>query len=79
MQNVSAYEAKTHLSRLLDQVARGERIMITRHGVPVAELIPAPGRPTRTVSETIVRMRELRAECRLDGLSLRDLINEGRR
>ncbi|WP_420465936.1 type II toxin-antitoxin system Phd/YefM family antitoxin [Panacagrimonas sp.] len=41
---VGAYEAKTHLPRLLERVARGERITITKHGKPIAELIPA-GRP----------------------------------
>jgi prevent-host-death family protein len=38
---VSVQEAKTHLSKLLEAVARGERVVITRHGVPVAELVPA--------------------------------------
>ena len=39
-ESVGAYEAKTHLPRLLERVSRGERITITRHGVPVAELVP---------------------------------------
>lgn len=37
----SVHEAKTNLSRLLEAVARGERVIITRHGVPAAELVPA--------------------------------------
>ena len=41
MDTVGAYEAKTHLPELLDRVARGERIIITRHGTPVAVLQPA--------------------------------------
>ena len=40
MKQVNVHEAKTHLSRLLARVARGERIVIARHGVPVAELRP---------------------------------------
>jgi prevent-host-death family protein len=40
MPQVGAYEAKTRLSQLLEQVARGEEIIITKHGVPVAALIP---------------------------------------
>jgi len=40
-QEVGAFEAKTHLSRLLDEVERGASIVITRHGKPVAELRPA--------------------------------------
>jgi prevent-host-death family protein len=37
----SVHEAKTNLSRLLAAVERGERVIITRHGIPAAELIPA--------------------------------------
>jgi len=37
----SAHEAKTHLSKLLEAVARGERVVITRHGAPAAEPVPA--------------------------------------
>ena len=39
---VGSYEAKTHLSALLERVARGETITITKHGVPVATLARAP-------------------------------------
>jgi prevent-host-death family protein len=38
---VNIYAAKTHLSRLIDQVNAGEEIVITRHGRPVARLVPA--------------------------------------
>ena len=40
MDMIGAYEAQTHLSQLLDRIARGERLTITRHGKPVAQLIP---------------------------------------
>ncbi|MBW1670479.1 MAG: type II toxin-antitoxin system prevent-host-death family antitoxin, partial [Deltaproteobacteria bacterium] len=40
METVGAYEAKTHLPKLLKRVFKGERITITKHGVPVAELQP---------------------------------------
>ena len=43
MELIGAYEAKTHLPRLLDRVAQGESLTITRHGKPVARLIPIPG------------------------------------
>jgi prevent-host-death family protein len=48
MDSVGAFEAKTHLSDLLDRVSRGEKITITRHGVPVAMLVPVEdtGPPT---------------------------------
>lgn len=41
MREVQASEAKTHLPRLLTDVERGETIVITRHGRPIARLIPA--------------------------------------
>lgn len=37
---IGAYEAKKHLPKLLDRVARGENLTITRHGKPVAKLVP---------------------------------------
>jgi prevent-host-death family protein len=46
MKSVGAFEAKTHLSRLLDEVERGDEIVITKHGRPVARLVP-PGSPDR--------------------------------
>lgn len=42
--HVGAFEAKTHLSQLLDEVEAGEKIVITRHGKPVAELVPTVGK-----------------------------------
>ena len=41
MRSVGAFEAKTHLAALLDAVSGGEQITITRHGRPVARLVPA--------------------------------------
>lgn len=78
MESVGAYEAKTHLPRLLDAVAAGRSVVITKHGVPVAKLIPAhPPRPR--AGEVIRSLREARRGVTLGGLSLTDLISEGRR
>jgi prevent-host-death family protein len=46
IKEVGAFEAKTHLSRLLDEVERGQTIYITRHGKRIAEIIPATARKT---------------------------------
>ena len=79
MVTVGAYEAKTHLSELLDRVAKGERIVITRHGTPVAALEPV-GQPDRTqVREAIQRLKELGKGKSLGGITIRELIEEGRR
>jgi prevent-host-death family protein len=79
MRSIGAYEAKTHLPRLLDEVAKGERITITKHGRPVAVLVPPDSAGARDVDGMMRRFRELRRGNRLGGLSIRELIDEGRR
>lgn len=79
MRTVGAYEAKTRLPALLEEVARGETITITKHGVPVAMLTPVTASRRRSTAEVIVALRDARQGTRLDGLSIRDLIEEGRR
>lgn len=64
MRNIGAYEAKTDLSRLLDRVARGESLTITRHGHPVARLVPAEDenhkRAERAARRIVARRRRLK-------------------
>jgi prevent-host-death family protein len=81
MKSVGSFEAKTHLSQLLDQVARGEEITITKHGKPVARLVPAaPTKPAPDVKQVIAEMRAFRKGNTLGkGITIRDLIEEGRR
>ncbi len=79
MKTVGSYEAKTHLPRLLDAVAKGERILITKHRVPVAMLVPPPQNRQVDLKETIRELQEFRRGRRLDGLSVREMIEEGRR
>jgi prevent-host-death family protein len=80
MDTVGAYEAKTHLPQLLDRVARGEEIQITRNGRPVARLIPEPAVEMTDTRAVIAQMREFRKGRKLgDGIAIRELIEEGRR
>jgi prevent-host-death family protein len=80
MTSIGFYQARTHLSQLLDQVARGKKVLITRHGKPAAVLSPPPAEESRDVRQVIAAMKELRRGNVLGkGLSLRDLIEEGRR
>ncbi len=80
MESVGTYEAKTHFSKLLERVAAGERITITKHGVPVAVLQPPEAPRKRTAKEAIEDIRELRKGNLLGGdCTIRDLIEEGRR
>jgi prevent-host-death family protein len=67
------------LPRLLDEVAKGERITITKHGIPVAILVPPGTLPAPDVESLMQRMRELRKGNRLDGVTIRELIEDGRR
>jgi len=78
METVGAYEAKTHLPKLLERVAGGERIMITKHGLPVAILQPPAPQSRIPSKETIAELRKFREKNRLRGLSIRDMIEEGR-
>jgi prevent-host-death family protein len=79
MRTIGAYEAKTHLPRLLDEVSKGERITITKHGRPVAVLVPPGSAGTSDADAIMARILELRRGNRLNGLSIRELIDEGRR
>jgi prevent-host-death family protein len=80
MEMIGAFEAKTHLSALLDRVAKGETITITRHGVPAALLMPVNGAETRLSHKEIVEgMRALRQRVRPGPMSIREMIEEGRR
>ncbi len=80
MTTVGSYEAKTHLPQLLERVARGEKILITRHGQAVAMLVPPDVEGEPAVRDVLCRMRELRKGVTLGpGLTIRQLIEEGRR
>ena len=79
MRTVGMYEAKTHFSQLVDEVEHGETIMITRHGQVVARLVPAPETRTTDTEAVIAALRELRRGVTLGDLTIRDLIEEGRR
>ena len=78
MSTVSAYETKTHLAELLRRVQRGESITITKHGVPVAKLVPMEELQELDVAETIAAIKELRKGLTLGGMSIREMIDEGR-
>ena len=78
---IGAFQAKTHFSQLLERVAKGEEITITKHDRPVARLVPAQ-RPSREHVATLFRqMDALRQSLpkSKDKGTLKDLINHGRR
>lgn len=77
---VGAYQAKTHLSELLEKVAAGEEITITRHGAPIARLVPVKKDVSpEERAAAIKRIHKLASGLSLRGLKIKDLISEGRR
>ena len=81
MESVGSFEAKTHLPQLLERVARGEEFVITRHGKPVARLVPAtPARPRPDVRQVIEELKAFSKGNTLGkDITIRDLIEDGRR
>lgn len=79
MRTVGAFEAKTHLARLLDDVSRGDTITITRHGSPIAILAPAKEAPERATRDVIADIKAFRRDKSLGTVPVRELIDEGRR
>lgn len=81
---IGIFETKTHLSALLDRVARGERFTITRRGKPVAELIPpAGGHDMSRHAEAVQALGRVREHLREQGVhftvgEIKEWINEGR-
>jgi prevent-host-death family protein len=79
MITVGAFEAKTHLSSLLDRVAAGEEVVITKHGKAVARLIGAHAVDRERAIEAVEKLKALCKTTTLGGLSWKALRDEGRR
>ena len=79
MREIGAFEAKNKLGTLLDWVAKGEEVLITRRGKAVARLVPADAgfdRAKARLAAEGIRARSVGVT--LGGLKIKDLINEGR-
>ena len=76
---VGAFEAKTHLSTLLDRVGKGEEVIITKHGKPVARLVSAARVDRARVNNAFEKLKLLRKRTTLGGLSWQQLRDTGRR
>jgi prevent-host-death family protein len=73
MREIQASEAKTHLPQLLDDVERGETVVITRHGRAIARLVPEAQRRQAEIDQAIEAMGRLRA--RAGKLTLAELLS----
>jgi prevent-host-death family protein len=78
MITVGAFQAKTHLSSLLERVARGEEVTITKHGKPIARLIAVDKADQADVDRAVDGLRQFRKGKTLGGLSWKALRDEGR-
>jgi prevent-host-death family protein len=76
MSEIGAYQAKTHLPKLLERVEKGERFVITRHGRPVAELVPVGERDSKRVQRALASLRLRRKTFAKRGISLTSIFRE---
>ncbi len=79
MQTVGIFEAKAHFSELLDRVEHGEEVTITRHGKPVARVLPVDQARQDRAEYAVKRLTELSEKLSLDGLDWKALRDEGRK
>ncbi|HRK21795.1 MAG TPA: type II toxin-antitoxin system prevent-host-death family antitoxin [Fimbriimonadaceae bacterium] len=80
MKTVGAFEAKTHLSSLLEEVESGQTVTITKHGKPVAKLVPMEKSDRPSTSDIIEAVRSLNSRSSKLTLSeILELRHEGHR
>jgi prevent-host-death family protein len=80
VETIGSFEAKTHLPQLLERVGKGEEFIITKHGKPVARLVPLQAtKPKPDVRAAVEAMKKFRKGRSLGGVSIREMIEEGRR
>lgn len=73
MREIQASDAKTRLPQILDEVERGETVRITRHGRPIARIVPEPQRRQEEVDKAIESIKALRR--RIGKITLDELLS----
>jgi prevent-host-death family protein len=81
---ISAFDAKNGLGGLLDRVEAGEEVVITRHGKPIAKLVPISKRDTAQIDVALATFKQVRDDLTARGVKIsrdeiRQWINQGRR
>jgi prevent-host-death family protein len=79
MREIGSYELKTHLAEILDAVEQGESIVVTRHGRPVARILPDTEAERERASQAVEALIRFPRTPLPKGVTLRTLIEEGRR
>lgn len=73
MREIQASDAKTHLPQLLDEVERGETLVITRHGRPIARIVPEAQQRQEEIDKAIAGIKALRK--RTGSLTLAEVLS----
>lgn len=79
MQTIGAFQAKTHFSMLLEQVEKGEQVIITKHGHPVARLVPMGTASRANIKDAIQKIKKFAKLHTLGPHPWKELRDEGRR
>jgi prevent-host-death family protein len=79
MITIGTFEAKTHFSALLEKVAAGEEVTITKHGKPIARLVRVAAIDQADVDDAVAQLKRLRKGTTLGGLDWKALRDEGRK
>lgn len=79
MERIGIYDARAKLSELIERVQSGEEVVLTRHGEPVARLVPERKRRKRSGSAVAARIRALAKRLDIRDIDVQKLIDEGRR
>lgn len=80
MREIQASEAKAHLPQLLDDVERGETLIITRHGRAIARIVPELDRRQEEVDKALAGIRDLQKRTgKITAADLRSALQEGRK
>ena len=73
MSSIGAYEAKTKFSELLARVAKGERVTITKHGEPIAEIVPIKRHDAETARAAMERVRAYTKDIDIGDMTWEDI------
>jgi len=79
MERIGIYDARSKLSELIERVQSGEEVVLTRHGEPVARLVPEKRRRKPSRAAAVARIRALARKLDIRDVDIRKLIEEGRR
>ncbi|MGA2584501.1 MAG: type II toxin-antitoxin system prevent-host-death family antitoxin [Tepidisphaeraceae bacterium] len=79
MRKIGSYELKVHLSEVLDSVEHGQTVIVTRHGKPIARILPNAEAEQSATGAVVRALRDFPRTRLPKGVTIRGLIEEGRR